>query len=228
MTKPATVLLLSLSLLLGGCFSQRPTGGVSRADKTPTTVVAVEEAKSSAKGLADGLVGIGKGIERLTTENMAAVKPALVEQVNQLKQTVATLTKQLDQVSIQAVADAKREATKDKRIADLEKSDPVRGWLYFIGILCMIVGIGGLIASYFVPMLATAKVEPIFGAAAVFGIALITIAHFLTEIYWIAGLTGLGMGIAYAIYYATHRSIVSSLPQPGAGTQPTPASGGEK
>ena len=227
MTKPATVLLLSLlCLLFGGCFSSHPTIGASRADKQPTTVVAVEQAKATNLELGRGVNGVEKAVESLTAANVETVKPALLEQVRQLKAYIATLATQIEQISTQAIADAKREATKDKRIADLEKSDPVRGWLYFVGILCMIVGIGGLIASYFVPLLATAKVEPIFGAAAVFGIALITIAHFLTEIYWIAGLTGLGVGIAYAIYYATHRSIVSSLPQPWAGTQPTPASGG--
>ena len=119
-------------------------------------------------------------------------------------------------------------AAKDKRIAELEADDPVKFWLNVMGWFLVLGGIAVWFLSNWVKLFANPKIDSMCGAAICFGFILWGIAYYIRPIRIVGVCCAIGLAIAYAIYYATHRSIVSSLPQPGAGTQPTPASGGDK
>lgn len=105
----------------------------------------------------------------------------------------------------------KQIVTLKKEVEGLQNSDPVKAWLYLVGIGALVIGCGVLIASFFVAALsAIPVVRSASIGAIVFGFLLVTIARFLTALYWIgAGVIVAGL-IAGGVWLYTHRSILKA------------------
>ncbi len=205
---PTVLIMLSLSLL--GCQSRGLGPSLTPAESlTKPTESALAEATEAGKPLS----------EAETTANGLQDSPAKSKLITALARVSAWYNSNLEAWK-QSVASAKEvdKAIKqrDAKIASLEKSlveatksDPVKGWLSFIGVIAILAGGAILIASFTVTALyAMPWVRPLGAGVLAFGLLVSTLVRFMTAIYWISAGCIVAALVGGAIYLITHRKII--------------------
>lgn len=147
-------------------------------------------------------------VREMTPETVEIQKPAVDARLESVDEHLATAVDAGASAAKTAAADEKKVQTLTKEVQTLKQDDPVRSWLMLIGIGAIVVGVGGLIGSFFVGVLFQFRTAA--AAVCVFGFMLVTIARFLTQIYWIAGLSLLACVIAGGIWLWANRSVAKA------------------
>lgn len=195
--------------ILAGCQIQ----GGRTVDAKPSTQIVVSQAMVEVDTVHALLVAGNNSVlamlDKLTVENLATEVPVIKARVVEADTHIQTAQGDLGEAAKSAKADAGVIQTQTAKIASLEKSDPVKTWLDLIGLGAVILGVLALVLSVAVPAInAIAWIRTVAVAAVLFGFMLLTIAHFLTTIYWVAGLTLLAAAIAGAVWVWLHRSVI--------------------
>ncbi len=99
--------------------------------------------------------------------------------------------------------------TATKEVISLKTKDPVRSMLTLIGIGAIVLGGGVLIASFFVAFLQGVPGLRLAATGVItFGLFVVTVAYYLTEIRWIVGITIVGSVVGGIVWLWLHRSIL--------------------
>lgn len=125
-------------------------------------------------------------------------------------------------ILVKAESSAKTEAKQieeaRKEIAALKAEDPVRSWLQYIGIAALLGGVGAVIVGIWfgVSLAKTAG-----AASATFGLCVLTLAYFLTEIRWLIGLSIVAAIVAGIVYVILHRKVIADKLSAAVADSPT-------
>lgn len=179
--KMILVVLFLFGLL--GCTSTHPP--VSTTSKNISEAILHTESQSRT------LTNLDSSIKNVTPANVEAEKPKMT----QLSSDALNQNKEIGL----SLGLAEKGATKDqKTITSLATVDPVKVSLRLWGTIILLAGLAGLISGFFfatyipgiAPILRSGGI-----AAIVLGICAITIAAFLTAIYWIFGAILVSLGV---------------------------------
>lgn len=200
------ILFGCLTLLdVGGCSQ---TGGVpSGADATGTPLPAqIDTITKDAKSAESDLVQLREAISKLTPQTVEAAKSGMLVLTDSALKGVRSIMFSAQKAKKDAVAVVEDNATLRKELQ--AKPDSLKTWLNLIGIPLFIVCLVALIASYWVPFLSNPKVEGLLVAGIVAGLACVTIARFLTAIYWIAAAGLLTAAACAALWVYVNRAVL--------------------
>lgn len=203
---------LLLSLALNGCSQSRsgPRQAPVESMEKPTQQ-AYDNAKSADKPLKDAESATGKLPE-------SPSKPQLISSLATIRawystnleswRTALASAKEVDAAIKKRDA---RIASLESQLAEANKSDPVKGWLTVVGIAAILIGAGGLIASFAISALfAFPWVRSASAGVLAFGFLITTIVRFMTAIYWIGAACIIAAVISGGIYLWTNRKILKS------------------
>lgn len=191
-----TTACLAMMATLMGCPSQQV--GLSSAP-------ASQQIQSSTAEVSRGVTEVKATagvVESMTPTNVEVKKPEALGHLNAATQHFDVATTGLAGAEKAAIATEKTVTKQDAKIADLQKPNPFRDWLYRIGIPLFILSLIGLILSYWIPFLANPKIESALVGGIISGLALTATAYFFVAIMWIIGillLTFIGVGILLII-----------------------------
>jgi len=192
------------AVTLIGCSSNG--GGASKSQ--PSTVVQVKDMQKDVSlslpflnKAYDEITAIQQGKTACTVANLAPVH----ENIAQAK----TLLTGVNEAMPAAVKSAQTDA--DTIAKTTVKPDTTKTVLDWVGYVTFFGGLAALIASFFVSALFAYPIVRTAGAASIiFGLLVLTVAHFLTTIYWIFGGIILAALVAGGIWLWLHRTVVAA------------------
>lgn len=196
MKNPSILLILIVLPVLPSC----QTGGGNSSEKVTALAPSqkIVQFESYATETDTDLHSARVVIEGMSPANVEAQKPVAVVHIDAAAASNQRITKE-------APAVAKEAAGTEKQVEALKKSDPVRTWLKLGGIILIVAGVIGMIVGY-LPMFKTfAFLESAALSSLLAGLAFVTIAHYLTQIYIAGGITLL---VVAAWFLWSRRSLI--------------------
>ena len=146
-------------------------------------------------------------VVEMTPQNVEVKKPEAIAKIDNAMEHLTVAETQLAVASKSAAQNESTIGKQEKQIEKLKANDPVTTWLNLIGIGAIVLGAGTVIATFFVAAFSAAWIRSAAVGGIAFGFLLVTIAHFMTAIYWIsAGVLVAGL-ISAGIWWYTHRTI---------------------
>ena len=205
--------IITITLIVGLLIACSQVGG--GASKTPASVqvqvvsAELERAHEDLTGVG-GVIPILKSITDVNVDALKAIATAIAK-TQSADQHIEVAATQSVQAEKTAKASEDTVTAQAKKITALEANNPAKFWINLSGVILLVTGIGGIIASIFIAALnAIPMVRSLSVAAIAFGCCLLTIAYFLVQLYWIVGMVLLAGVIAGGIWYWTHRAIVKA------------------
>lgn len=209
------LILAGALVLLAGCG--HPSLVAPPIQPPASKIATPERARDVSQTLtavAPKLATIKTSIDSLTPENVATVKPVLLEQFAGVMQDFSNLTVKGGKVDLltASVANdvternklAMQISTLEKRITVLEAADPVKGWFEIIGGALTALGMAVVVMSFLPWTLWAAPFRGIAISACIVGFTLLTLATFLRLTEIVIGITlGVGfiVGIGWLAFY---------------------------
>jgi hypothetical protein len=186
-TEMVIVALAVAIACLSGC-GHKPSPMVDSKPTMPEIVRAATEAGESITYDVDRLNAM---IDALTPANVETQKPVMLEVSTRIGSQWGKVRIKLESLPPVIEKQAKETAKLEKEVAALKAEDPVKAWFNLIGWVSVA---GGIAAVIFGVYLGRTAVYSLGGCAALFGLALITIAWYISEIRFV-----IGLGIAAAV-----------------------------
>jgi hypothetical protein len=192
-------------------------------DSKPTMPEIVRAATEAGESITYDVDRLNAMIDALTPANVETSKPVMLEVSTRIGSQWGKVKVKLESLPPVIEKQAKETAQLTKKVEQLEQADPVKAWLNLIGWASVVGGIAAVIAGVW---LGRTAVYSLGGCAALFGLALITIAWYIAEIRFVIGLGIAAAVLSGVVYVINNRKALAdkakSLQASGAAQSATP------